>query len=152
MTKAQIEAFEQIAIGHALPRAIQKTFDALLKRGLIQRLSDKVVGRDRFGDITIPQFEIPIPEKYGPHLKVFGALSESFRMILNQISEFKSDYDDGHLSGPFKKSIFEFLEWHKMFAEHVGAVRFYGDHMNYMQQAIKDARDAFNSSFAEKDQ
>lgn len=61
MTPRQREAFEAIATGNALPSAHKKTLERLEKCGLIVRLADKVLGRDRFGTVSIPQFEVPIP-------------------------------------------------------------------------------------------
>lgn len=61
LSRPQREAFEQIAIGDGLPRANKKTLVKLLERGLIERGEDKVLGRDCFGSITIPQYYVPIP-------------------------------------------------------------------------------------------
>lgn len=59
-SKAQIEAFELIAINQQ-PNCAQRTLDALEKGGLIVRIGDSVIGRDAFGEITVPEYEVPIP-------------------------------------------------------------------------------------------
>lgn len=58
MTKAQRQAFEQIAINQQ-PMATHKTLLALREKGLIG-YTDKVVGRDALGKITIPEWFVPI--------------------------------------------------------------------------------------------
>lgn len=61
LTPAMRRVFEAIATGDALPRsASPKTIARLLGEGLIERISDKVLGKDRFGAISIPQYEVPI--------------------------------------------------------------------------------------------
>ena len=60
LSKKQRDAFEAIAI--SMDRAEhQKTIEALLKRGLIVRGDDKVLGRDHFGLITVPTYYVPLP-------------------------------------------------------------------------------------------
>lgn len=61
MTKPQIAAFEQIAIGNSSPHAAKKTINVLLDRGLIVRGPDKKLGHDGFGPIMIAQYVVPIP-------------------------------------------------------------------------------------------
>jgi hypothetical protein len=59
LTKAQREAFEQIAVN--LPhRATHKTLLALRAKGLIG-YTDKVIGRDALGKITVPEWFVPLP-------------------------------------------------------------------------------------------
>ena len=58
-SQAQINAFEAIAVGLP-PRAAQKTIDALLSAGLVERGFDQTVGRDAFGPITMPVYEVPL--------------------------------------------------------------------------------------------
>lgn len=60
MTKAQRQAFEQVACGDGLPSAMPKTLAKLVERGLIQRATDKVLGRDQLGVIAIPQYFVPL--------------------------------------------------------------------------------------------
>lgn len=59
LTKKQREIFERIATGETLPRASEKTFAALDAHGLIQRDLDKIICRDRFGTVSIPQYYVP---------------------------------------------------------------------------------------------
>lgn len=58
MTKAQREAFEQIAINQT-PQCKWPTIDALLKRGVIARGEDDV-RRDAMGVYHIPSFFVPV--------------------------------------------------------------------------------------------
>lgn len=60
-TPAQRRVLDAIGCGNHLPRMTNSTRDAMLKAGLIHSLPDKIVGRDHFGAITIPQYEMPIP-------------------------------------------------------------------------------------------
>jgi hypothetical protein len=61
LSKATRDCFEQIATGNALPRSSKRAFEILSALGLIQQLEDKVLGRDVFGLIVIPQYQVPIP-------------------------------------------------------------------------------------------
>lgn len=58
-TSAHVKAFEQIAIGQT-PRCLSVTLEWLLNHDFIEKRPDKIVGRDRFGPIGIPQYEVPI--------------------------------------------------------------------------------------------
>jgi hypothetical protein len=60
MTKAQIAAFEQIAINVALPPVPKGTLAALEKHGLIERAPDKKL-HDEMGDYSLPQYFVPLP-------------------------------------------------------------------------------------------
>lgn len=60
MTEPQREAFERIAISQH-PMAQEKTIEALLKRGVIARDANEVLGRDAFGTITVPRYYVPMP-------------------------------------------------------------------------------------------
>jgi hypothetical protein len=60
LTRAQRDVFEQIAIGQT-PYARPETIKVLLDKELIVRIADRVVGRDRFGIISVPDYEVPIP-------------------------------------------------------------------------------------------
>jgi hypothetical protein len=62
LTRAQQEAFEQIATGNSLPPMRPRTRDVLLKRGMIFEAGKRVLGRDRFGAIEVPAYEVPTPE------------------------------------------------------------------------------------------
>jgi hypothetical protein len=56
----QRKAFEAIAINQQANVSL-RTIDALLKAGLIEKCGDRVVGRDRFGIISIPVYAVPLP-------------------------------------------------------------------------------------------
>ena len=58
MTKAQIAAFEQIAINQP-PRCGWKTIDALIAKGVIVRATGEK-RRDAIGTYEIPAFEVPL--------------------------------------------------------------------------------------------
>ncbi len=58
-TKAQIAAFERIAINEP-PGCGEKTLAVLVDKGLVERTQDKILGRDRFGEIRVPQYAVPI--------------------------------------------------------------------------------------------
>lgn len=62
LTQKQTDVLGEIATGNALPYAAPATFRKLIEKGLIVRLGDKVLGRDRFGAVAIPQYEMPTPE------------------------------------------------------------------------------------------
>ena len=59
-TKKQIEVFEQIGAGVTNPPAALKTLEALYRKGLIASQWE-IVGRDRFGEIKMPRWFVPIP-------------------------------------------------------------------------------------------
>ena len=59
MTKAQIAAFERIAV-NAAPGVAWPTIDALLKAGVIERGPSKT-RRDAMGVYEIPSFYVPLP-------------------------------------------------------------------------------------------
>lgn len=56
-----VEAIREHGAAGALrpSRERQKVRDALLRSGLIVELPRKTVGRDRFGAITLPQYDMP---------------------------------------------------------------------------------------------
>ena len=58
MTPYQRKAFESIAVGQCLGFRFS-TYEKLLEKGLIERLKDRVVGRDMFGLIKVPNYEVP---------------------------------------------------------------------------------------------
>lgn len=60
MTPAQRRDFELIAINER-PRGGYVTLKALKAKGLIEEDEPRIVGRDRFGDIKIPQWSVPLP-------------------------------------------------------------------------------------------
>lgn len=58
-SQSQIDAFEAIAINEH-PNCSKKTLDALLKDNLIVVIGNQELGRDAFGAITVPVYEVPI--------------------------------------------------------------------------------------------
>lgn len=52
-------AFEAIASG-ALPHCSHVTISALLKAGLIEKIGNRTIGRDVFGMIRVPVYEVPL--------------------------------------------------------------------------------------------
>lgn len=79
--------------------------------------------------------------KYEDQMRLYGRFADAVTPIINQISEFKEDFKAGHLSGPLRKAIERFLEWEVEYAT-LAAARLYGEHINYIMQAIADVRDA----------
>lgn len=59
LTRAQIEAFEQIAINQP-PQSGWKTIEALLAYGVIER-GEGEKRRDALGTYEIPNFFVPLP-------------------------------------------------------------------------------------------
>jgi hypothetical protein len=59
MTTAQVAAFEQIAVGNALPIAVRATMTKLMDRGLICEGGRKTL-RDELGTYSIPQYFVPL--------------------------------------------------------------------------------------------
>lgn len=62
LSKGAKKAFEAIAISQPTG-ASQKTLDLLLERGLIERGPDRIF-HDRFGEMRIPQYQVPLPIHY----------------------------------------------------------------------------------------
>jgi hypothetical protein len=61
-SKRQIEAFEQIGAGVTRPSGYSdKVFLALLEKGLIEVCGVKVLCKDRFGTVQVPEFQQPLP-------------------------------------------------------------------------------------------
>jgi hypothetical protein len=58
-TAAQVRVLDEIGCGNNSPSMARSTRDALLKAGLIERLSDRVVGTGAFS-VHIEQFQMPI--------------------------------------------------------------------------------------------
>lgn len=59
MTKAQLNAFEALAVGSA-PMATSATIKALICKGVVIQGVDRVVGRDAFGLIRVPTYDVPL--------------------------------------------------------------------------------------------
>ena len=60
MTKAQIRDFELIATG-SRPRGGHMILRKLKERGVIVDAPPKTLGRDRFGLIQVPDWDVPLP-------------------------------------------------------------------------------------------
>lgn len=60
-TVAQRRVLDAIGCGNNSPLMSARTREALLNAGLIVLVGRKIVGRDRFGAITLPEYEMPIP-------------------------------------------------------------------------------------------
>jgi hypothetical protein len=58
-SQTQIRAFEALAVGQP-PSCSTKTIDALLRAGLVYRVGERTVGRDSFGPIKLPVYEVPL--------------------------------------------------------------------------------------------
>jgi hypothetical protein len=63
MTKNQIAVFERIAVNQLI-YAHPRTIAVLKERGLIEQGPDRVLGRDAFGLITVPDYCVPLPVHY----------------------------------------------------------------------------------------
>jgi hypothetical protein len=63
LSRAATEAFERIAICQP-HRASSRTLRALLDRRLIVQTGTKILGRDRFGVIAVPVYEVPLAVHY----------------------------------------------------------------------------------------
>lgn len=59
--EAQRRALDQIGCGNYAVTMAPKTRDALLKAGLIEQCGEKVICRDRFGVVTVPEYQMPAP-------------------------------------------------------------------------------------------
>lgn len=60
-TEAQRRFLDMVGCGENSPPSTERTVDALLDAGLIYVCGYKVVGKDRFREIQIPQYEMTIP-------------------------------------------------------------------------------------------
>jgi len=60
-TEEQRRVLDEIGCGNFRPTARPSTIKALLKAGLIQQCGEKVLGKDRFGVIAIPEYQMPTP-------------------------------------------------------------------------------------------
>lgn len=63
-TKAQRDALDRIGGGDKFPPMSRQTRDALLRDGLIVKVGEKTLGKDRFVAIRIPQYEMPVSVHY----------------------------------------------------------------------------------------
>ena len=60
-TPAQRRVLDAIGYGDPSPIMALSTKRTLLAAGLIEETGHQTVRRDRFGDITVPTYEMPIP-------------------------------------------------------------------------------------------
>lgn len=60
-TKAQKKVLDEIGSGNFTPWMSAKTAASLLAKGLIVKRGFKILGKDRFGSITVPEYEMPVP-------------------------------------------------------------------------------------------
>ncbi len=51
---------DEIGCGNFCPQMTRATAQSLINAGLIERVADKPVGRDVFGPIVIPQYQMPL--------------------------------------------------------------------------------------------
>lgn len=58
---AQRRALDQIGVGNYAPIMANATRDAMLRDGLIVEIEPMALGHDRFGLMTVRQFQMPIP-------------------------------------------------------------------------------------------
>lgn len=63
LSKHAIEIFERIATGQK-PHGYYRTMKALVGAGLIMEVGVMTIGRDAFGAIEEPIYDIPIPVHY----------------------------------------------------------------------------------------
>jgi hypothetical protein len=61
-SKSTVEVFEAIAINQPPPYR-PRAINVLLNAGLIVKIGDRVL-RDRFGEIKVPVYEVPLPVHY----------------------------------------------------------------------------------------
>jgi hypothetical protein len=62
LTENQDRVLANIALGGNAHGENRRTVAALLSRGLIVKIGEEVVYRDRFGVVTAPVYEMPIVE------------------------------------------------------------------------------------------
>lgn len=60
LTKSQRAVFEQIAVGNSRGHS-SKTIKKLLEKEAIIQTGREVLGRDRFGEISVPVYAVPLP-------------------------------------------------------------------------------------------
>lgn len=59
-SKAQLRVLDEIGCGNYSPIMAKKTKDVLLKAGLIEKLSPKIIGSGAFA-VRVEQFQMPTP-------------------------------------------------------------------------------------------
>ena len=60
-TPAERRVLDAIGCGDSCPPMTARTRDAMLRKGLIHKVGERELGRDRFGAISLPVYEMPIP-------------------------------------------------------------------------------------------
>ena len=60
LSKTAIEIFELIGTGQTPPYN-RVAINVLERRGLIIKTGERVLTRDRFGEVKVPVYEVPIP-------------------------------------------------------------------------------------------
>lgn len=63
LSKKQSQILDEIGCGNYDLAGVfptPQTIKGLLEKGLLERLSDKRIGGDRFGAISIPQYQMPL--------------------------------------------------------------------------------------------
>jgi hypothetical protein len=60
-TEAQRRVLDAIGCGDSCPPMTRRTRETLLRKGLIERVGERTLGRDALGAITLPIYEMPIP-------------------------------------------------------------------------------------------
>jgi len=63
-SKAQRAALDEIGCGNCAPRMSPATRKALLDKGLIEQCGERIICQDRFGTVTTPEYQMPIPVHY----------------------------------------------------------------------------------------
>lgn len=70
-TKAQRAVLDAIGCGDSCPPMSRQTRESMLSKGLITKVGDKTLGKDRFGMITVPIYEMPV----GVHIEWCSAMA-----------------------------------------------------------------------------
>ncbi|PZR77345.1 MAG: hypothetical protein DI537_43320 [Stutzerimonas stutzeri] len=60
-TVAERRVLDAIGGGDSCPPMTARTRDAMLRKGLIHKVGERELGRDRFGVVALPIYEMPIP-------------------------------------------------------------------------------------------
>jgi hypothetical protein len=62
LSKAQADALDRSGCGDfTLSGVSPKTMKKLLDEGLLRQCGEKVICRDRFGTVAVPEYEMPLP-------------------------------------------------------------------------------------------
>jgi len=55
---------DEIGCGNYSTYISPRTRDAMLSKGLIEQCGERVICQDRFGTVTVPEYQMPIPVHY----------------------------------------------------------------------------------------